>query len=49
VIMPPSSGEALRLMLNFLAKPDQVQQRNLLAPESFPALDQLRPVIVASP
>jgi ribose transport system substrate-binding protein len=49
VIMPPSSGEALRLMLNFLAKPDHVQQRNLLAPESFPALDQLRPVVVASP
>jgi len=49
VIMPPSSGEALRLMLNFLPKPDQVQQRNWLAPESFPALDQLRPVVVASP
>jgi ribose transport system substrate-binding protein len=49
VIMPPSSGEALRLMLNFLPKPDQLQQRNWLAPESFPALDQLRPVVVASP
>jgi len=49
VIMPPSSGDALRLMLNFLPKPDQLQQRNWLAPESFPALDQLRPVVVASP
>jgi ribose transport system substrate-binding protein len=49
VIMPPSSGEALRLMLNFLPKPEQVQQRNWLLPESFPPLEQLRPVVVASP
>jgi ribose transport system substrate-binding protein len=49
VIMPPSSGEALRLMLNFFTKPEQVQQKNWLSPESFPALDQLRPAILATP
>ena len=49
VIMPPSAGEALRLMLNFFAKPEEVPAENWLAPESFPPLDQLRPVVVASP
>jgi len=49
VIMLPSAGEALRLMLESFAKPEQAPLRNWLTPESFPPLDQLRPVVLASP
>lgn len=44
VIMPPSAGEALRLMTAHLGKVGQVPEHNWLAPESCPAVEKLRPV-----
>jgi ribose transport system substrate-binding protein len=43
VIMPPSAGEAVRLMAAHIGRPGQVQERTWLAPESFPPLEKLRP------
>ena len=47
VIMPPSAGHALKMMMEALGKPLPVQEKNWLAPESFPALTELRPVEAA--
>ena len=47
VIMPPSAGHALKLMMEALANPGQVQEKNWLPPESFPALAELRPAAAA--
>jgi ribose transport system substrate-binding protein len=49
VVMPPSAGQALNLMLDFLGKSGQVPERNWLPPESFPPLNQLRPATIATP
>jgi ribose transport system substrate-binding protein len=49
VVMPPSAGQALKLMLDYLAKPEQVPERNWLPPESFPPLNQLGPAPLATP
>jgi ribose transport system substrate-binding protein len=43
VIMAPSAGEALRLMTLHFDRPSQLPETNWLAPESFPALEKLRP------
>ena len=43
VIMPPCAGHALTLMMDALAKQKQVQEKNWLPPQSFPALEELRP------
>lgn len=48
VVMPPSAGHALRLMLESLGRPSQAPERNGLPPESFPPLAELRPA-AASP
>jgi ribose transport system substrate-binding protein len=45
VIMPPSAGHALRLMLGSFGNAGQLQERNWLPPESFPSLDRLKPAI----
>ena len=47
VIMPPSAGHALELMMDALEKPGPVPEKNWLPPESFPALTELRPVEAA--
>lgn len=47
VIMPPSAGEALKLMVSALAKPGVVAEKNWLPPDSSPALADLRPAPVA--
>jgi len=47
VVMPPSAGHALRLMLETLSRPSQVPERNGLPPESFPPFGALRPVITS--
>ena len=44
VIMPPSAGHALALMMDALANRKPVPEKNWLAPESFPPLNELRPV-----
>lgn len=44
VIMPPSAGHALRLMMESLGNPNSVQEKNWLPPESFPPVAELRPV-----
>lgn len=44
VIMPPCAGHALTLMMEALAKQKPVPEKNWLPPQSFPALDELRPV-----
>jgi len=44
VIMPPSAGHALRLMMESLGNPSSVQEKNWLPPESFPPVAELRPV-----
>jgi ABC-type sugar transport system substrate-binding protein len=44
VVMPVSASHAIKLMADSLGKPDQVQERNWLTPESFPPLNLLRPV-----
>jgi ribose transport system substrate-binding protein len=44
VIMPPSAGHALKLMMDSLAKPSSVPDKNWLPPESFPPVAELRPV-----
>jgi ribose transport system substrate-binding protein len=49
VVMLPSAGQAVRVMLDFLPKPGQVPLENWLSPESFPPLDQLRPAVTAFP
>jgi len=46
VIMPPSAGHALKLMVEAL-ETGQVQEKNWLPPESFPALAELRPAAAA--
>jgi ribose transport system substrate-binding protein len=43
VVMPPCAGQAIRLMMDALTKQNPVQEHNWLAPQSFPALDELRP------
>jgi ribose transport system substrate-binding protein len=44
VIMPPSAGHALTLMMGALSKPGQsVQEKIWLPPQSFPSLEELRP------
>jgi hypothetical protein len=44
VIMPPSAGHALTLMMGALGKPGQsVQEKIWLPPQSFPSLEELRP------
>jgi len=48
VVMPVSAPHALKLMLDFLVKPGQVPEQNWLTPESFPPLNQLRPVVGSS-
>ncbi len=48
VVMPLSAPHALKLMVEFLGKPGQVQERNWLTPESFPPLNHLRPVVSSS-
>ena len=49
VVMLPSAGQAVRVMLDFLPKPGQVPLETWLSPESFPPLDQLRPAVTAFP
>src|SRR5262245_54369479 len=44
VIMPPCAGHAVNLTMEALNKQKPVPEKNWLPPESFPALDQLRPV-----
>src|SRR5215469_5277225 len=44
VIMPPCAGYALTLMMDALVKQKPVPEKNWLPPQSFPALDELRPV-----
>jgi ribose transport system substrate-binding protein len=44
VIMPPSAGQAVRMMIEALVKSTQVPEKNWLPPESFPALGELKPV-----
>jgi ribose transport system substrate-binding protein len=48
VLMAPSAGHALKLMLDHLGKPGQEPEKNWLPPESFPPLHQLRPANVAA-
>jgi len=48
VVMPPSAGHALKLMLESLASPSSVPEKNWLPPESFPPVAELRPVAAAS-
>ena len=48
VVMPLSAPHALKLMLDSVGKPGQVQERNWLTPESFPPLNHLRPVVSSS-
>lgn len=43
VIMPPSAGHALTLMMDALLKQKSVPEKNWLAPQSFPPLNELRP------
>jgi ABC-type sugar transport system substrate-binding protein len=44
VIMPPSAGHAVRLMMEALGKPGQtVSEKNWLPPQSFPLLTELQP------
>jgi ribose transport system substrate-binding protein len=44
VIMPPSAGHALQLMMEALGKPGQrVSEKNWLPPQSFPLLTELKP------
>ena len=43
VIMPPSAGQALKLMVDALTKGSPVQEKNWLPPESFPPLGDLKP------
>jgi ribose transport system substrate-binding protein len=44
VIMPPSAGQALALMIGALGKPGQsIQERIWLPAQSFPPLEELRP------
>jgi len=44
VIMPPSAGHALKLMVAALEKPGNLEEKNWLPPQSLPALSELRPV-----
>jgi len=48
VIMPPSAGHALRLMMESLGNPSSVQEKNWLPPESFPPVAELRPVAASA-
>jgi hypothetical protein len=43
VIMPPSAGHALRLMVTALDKLGKLDEKNWLPPQSLPALAELRP------
>jgi ribose transport system substrate-binding protein len=43
VIMPPSAGEALRLMVACFDKPKDAPEKNWLLPESYPPLEKLAP------
>jgi ribose transport system substrate-binding protein len=44
VIMPPCAGHAVTLMMDALAKQKPVPEKNWLPPQSFPPLEELRPV-----
>lgn len=44
VIMPPCAGHAVTLMMEALTKQKPVPEKNWLPPQSFPAMDELRPV-----
>ena len=44
VIMQPSAGEALRLVLQYLGKSTEVPERNWLPPQSYPSLEKLKPI-----
>jgi ribose transport system substrate-binding protein len=48
VVMPVAASHAIKLMVDSLGKPDPVQERNWLTPESFPPLNLLRPVASAA-
>ena len=48
VVMPPSAGHALKLMMESLANSGSTQEKNWLLPESFPPVAELRPVATAS-
>ena len=43
VIMPPCAGHAVTLMIEALTKQKPVPEKNWLPPQSFPALEELRP------
>src|SRR5215467_4698688 len=43
VVMPPCAGHAVSLMMNALTKQKPVPEKNWLAPESFPAFEELHP------
>jgi ribose transport system substrate-binding protein len=44
VVMPPSAGHAVKLMIEALGKPEQtVAEKNWLPPQSFPLLTELQP------
>lgn len=43
VVMPPSAGHAITMMMDALLKQKPVPEKNWLAPESFPPLNELRP------
>jgi ribose transport system substrate-binding protein len=47
VIMPPSAGHALGMMVEALAKSAVPAEKNWLPPESFPPIAELRPVTSA--
>ena len=44
VIMPPCAGHAVTLMMEALTEQKPVPEKNWLPPQSFPAMDELRPV-----
>ena len=48
VVMPPSAGHALKLMIESLSNPTAVLEKNWLPPESFPPVAELRPVATAT-
>ena len=49
VIMPPSAGQALKLMMEALDNPGTVQEKNWLPPESLPPVTELREVEATLP
>ncbi|HVO56835.1 MAG TPA: sugar ABC transporter substrate-binding protein [Dongiaceae bacterium] len=45
VVMLPSSGHALKLMLQYLSAPASAPERTSLPPESYPPVERLRPAM----